>query len=89
MTSMSMMAPSTTGFDRYAASLHALEPAIRKLPTGLRDKAREAIRACLAPVAEKACEAAIDGSGATGDAAEAVKGACKPGRHTRRVVGRR
>jgi outer membrane protein OmpA-like peptidoglycan-associated protein len=55
----------------------ALEPVIKKLPTGLRGKAREGIRKGIEAGTEKACEAAIDASGVTGKEAEALKACCK------------
>jgi outer membrane protein OmpA-like peptidoglycan-associated protein len=54
-----------------------LEPVIRKLPKNLRAKARDAIRAGIEAGTAKACEAAIDRSGVSGEEAEAMKAACK------------
>ncbi|GAB4578155.1 MAG: hypothetical protein Fur0022_08880 [Anaerolineales bacterium] len=61
----------------------ALDPIIRELPKGLRDKAREGIRKGIEAGTEKACEAAIDASGVTGAEAEALKSACKAALNTK------
>jgi outer membrane protein OmpA-like peptidoglycan-associated protein len=53
-----------------------LEPIIRKLPEGLRGKARDGIRAGIEKGTEAACDAAIDATGVGGDEAKAIKAAC-------------
>ena len=56
---------------------NGLDPVIRELPKSLRQKARAAIRAGIEAGTEKAIDSAIDASGVTGDAAQALKAACK------------